>query len=99
MYQLKLIMCWCKLINKLFNCKEPEENHYGITGETQTEVVLKHLEKHHVLNTRQAFRYYDITNLSSVIYHLRTQGYEIETHETRTTAKFGGMITITTYLM
>ncbi|MBW2998426.1 helix-turn-helix domain-containing protein [Candidatus Woesearchaeota archaeon] len=92
-------MRWCKFIKKLFNCKKPVENHYGITGDTQSEVVLKHLIKYRVLNTRQAFMYYDITNLSSVIYSLRNQGYEIDTHETKTTAKFGGMITVTSYLM
>lgn len=92
-------MCCCKFINKLFNCKETEENYFGITGETQTEVVLKHLQNHHVLNTRQAFKHYDITNLSSIIYHLRTQGHEIETYKSKTTAKFGGMITITSYFM
>lgn len=92
-------MRWCKFIKKIFNCKEPEKNYFGITGETQREVVLKHLQTHHVLNTRQAFIHYDITNLYSIIYSLRKQGFEIQTHETKTIAKFGGMITITTYLM
>ena len=92
-------MRWCKFIKKIFNCKEPEQNYFGITGETQTEVVLKHLQIHHVLNTRQAFMFYDITNLASIIYSLRKQGYDIDTYETKTTAKFGGMITITSYMM
>ena len=99
MYQQKLIMCWCNFIKKIFNCKEPKPNHFGIVGETQSEVVLKHLQKYHVLNTRQAFMFYDITNLSSVVYGLRKRGFEIDTHETKTTAKFGGMITVTSYIM
>ena len=45
----------------------------------QKEVILKYLQKHKSITSLQAFKKFNITRLSAVIYQLRDEGYDIET--------------------
>ena len=46
---------------------------------SQKEQVLKYLKEHESITSIQAFKKFNVTRLSSIIFNLREEGYDITT--------------------
>lgn len=46
---------------------------------SKTQKILKYLERRKTITSLEAFRKFNVTRLSAIIYNLRQRGYEITT--------------------
>ena len=54
---------------------------------TQEEQVLEYMRKHGSITSMDAFRTYQITRLSAVVFNMKKHGYDVETM--RETSQYG----------
>ena len=76
---------------------EATSHKYCITPKkgTQEANVLEHLEKYGKVTNMDAFQYYRITRLGSVIHQLRKKGYDIDMYQEKSVdGKWYGVYTL-----
>lgn len=64
---------------------------------TQKNMVLAHFQEYGTLTSLQAIREYGITRLSSIIFILREEGYNIETEIIDVVNRFGKKCRVAQY--
>lgn len=64
---------------------------------TQREAVERHLKDWGHLTSLDAFRDYGITRLSSIIFNMRKDGWNINTLDQKTTNRYGNSVTYALY--
>lgn len=66
---------------------------------SQKERVLRHLKDYGTITSMEAFIDYGITRLSAIIFNLRTEGYDIESHMIHKKNRYGEMSHFALYEM
>lgn len=68
---------------------------------TQTSIILQHMReaKENGITSMEAFELCGATRLSSIIFSLRKQGYEIDSVDVTTTNRFGNKCTYSKYVL
>ncbi len=64
---------------------------------SQRELILEHLKNHGKITSIEAIDQYGATRLSSIIFNLRKEGYNIATLDTAIKDRYGTRKTIATY--
>ena len=67
------------------------------TPKNQHDAVLWHLNEHKSISSWEAIKEYGVTRLSSVIFNLKDEGYDIETEKKTTKNRFGNSVTYAIY--
>lgn len=66
---------------------------------TQTNIVLLHLERHGSITPMEAFKDYGITRLSAAVFTLRKRGYDIDTIMESATNRYGKKVSYAKYIL
>ena len=61
-----------------------------LTDKTQTMLILKHLKRNGNITTMEAFKDYNATRLSAIIFRLREEGFDIDTKKMNKNGKYFG---------
>ena len=66
---------------------------------TQKLLILEHLKSNGYITSMEAFESYGVTRLSSIIYTLRHEGYNIESVYMTTTNRYGKQTRFASYVL
>ena len=66
---------------------------------TQTNIVLFHLERYGSITSMEAFENYGITRLSAAVFTLRKRGYDINTTIQHATNRYGKKVSYAKYIL